>query len=339
MTFPQNIQKAIEHDNLCRKGDRVLVAVSGGPDSMTLLSVLYELKNLLGLRLAIAHLNHGLRKNSARDQIFVKNAAHNLELPFFTKTINALKEKRGDSPEEKAREARLKFLTQAAKKFKANAIALGHTQDDLAETTLMRVIRGTGLEGLQGILPKRKLYGVAFIRPLLHTSRKSIENYLKKEKIIFRIDETNKTRRYFRNKIRHDALPNLKKYNPQIKKALANLAYISGEDYRFLEARANAMFKKLAKQGCIQNKKAMLPLAFFKKTSPSLRRILVRSVLEHLRGNKRRLEFAHIEKVEDLVHRKPSGAMIELPDILVEKKSSFLFFKRKKTLILKRNTL
>ena len=82
------------------------------------------------------------------------------------------------------------------------------------------------MEGLQGILPKRKLYGTQFIRPLLHTSRKSIENYLKEEKIVYRIDETNKTKKYFRNKIRHEALPSLKKYNPQIKRALANLALI-----------------------------------------------------------------------------------------------------------------
>ena len=219
MTFIESIKNTCLTHKLLSRGDRIVVGVSGGPDSIALLYALEALHHDFGLQLFVAHLNHGLRPESIPEQAYVKELAKKLGLPLFTKTVHLQKIK--GSLEEKAREARIAFLVDTTKKVNAHAIALGHHQDDLAETILMRMIRGTGPMGIKCILPKRTIQGITFIRPLLETNRCAIEKFLKTRKIRFYVDASNLDTQFLRNKIRHHLIPLLEKnYNPSIKKTL-----------------------------------------------------------------------------------------------------------------------
>ena len=153
------VKKTIKKYNLIQKGDKIVVAVSGGPDSVALLYLLYSLRKDLKITLHIAHLDHSLRKDSYKDREFVEGLAQRLKLPITTSQINVKELAKKGSLEEIARNARLGFLFRVAQGIKADKIALGHSIDDQAETVLMRILRGTGLYGLAGILPKRNIAG------------------------------------------------------------------------------------------------------------------------------------------------------------------------------------
>lgn len=203
------VKKTISIYDMFSGGDKVLVGLSGGPDSVCLLYILKE----FGLKLYIAHLNHGFRgKESDGDQRFCEELGKRLGLPVFVKKVKIKKN------EESARNARYKFLEDTAKKIGANKIALGHNADDQAETVLMRLLRGAGARGLSGIPPIRGI----IIRPLINVWRKEILDYLKKRNIPYRIDSSNLGTDYFRNRIRHELIPYLSKYNPNIKNILRN---------------------------------------------------------------------------------------------------------------------
>lgn len=195
--------------NMFSGGDKVLVGLSGGPDSVCLL---YILKGL-GLKLYIAHLNHGLRAmESDRDQRFCEELGKRLGIPVYTKKIKVKKS------EEACRNARYRFLEETAKRVGAEKIAMGHNADDQAETVLMRLLRGAGVKGLSGIPPVRGL----IVRPLINVWRSEILDYLRKRKIPYRIDSTNLKTDFFRNRIRHELIPFLATYNPNIKNILRN---------------------------------------------------------------------------------------------------------------------
>jgi len=197
----EKILQTIKKFDMLSFNDRVLIGISGGPDSVTLLNVLLSFKKRYNLSVFIAHLDHMLRgKESDEDVNFVKNLAQELCLPCEVKSCNLteIAQKEHLTLEEAARKYRYKFYSETAKKFKTNKIALGHNADDQVETVLMRFLRGSGLEGLMGIPPVRG----KIIRPLIECSREEIEKYCKENKIEYRVDSSNKEVVYFRNKIR-----------------------------------------------------------------------------------------------------------------------------------------
>src|SRR3989338_10902693 len=159
MDLIQKVKKTICRCKMFHAGDKVIVAVSGGGDSVFLIHALSTLRHELGINLHIAHLNHLLRKSADKDLRFVEVLAEKLNLPCTTAKMKIPKYKKKSSLEERARDIRLRFLVRTAKKYGADAIVLGHTKNDLAETVLMRILRGTGLQGMRGILPKRKIHG------------------------------------------------------------------------------------------------------------------------------------------------------------------------------------
>lgn len=305
--------------------DRVVVGVSGGPDSVFLLYILNQLKHELGINILAAHANHGLRKNSAVDQRFVKKLTEAWQLPFITDTLKIKRNKSQSSIEELARNARFKFLISAAKNHRHNVIALGHTQNDLAETVLMRILRGTGLLGLRGILAKRKINGCWFVRPLLDIRRQDIEAFLKKNKIKFRTDPSNLKTDFSRNKIRLELLPLLAKdYNPDIRQTLANLANTITIDYDYLRLAGKGLAEKLFRVSG-HNKTISIKLSALLKLHPSMQRTLIRLAFEKLKGDTRRLTFAHIKEIESLILQRPSGSLVNLPHgVTIVKKASFL---------------
>ena len=300
-----------------------MIGVSGGPDSLALLYLLNSYKKDFRLSLHIAHLDHQLRSNSFRDKEFVENLAHKLNLPVTCAKINRRALSAKGSLEEIARNLRLGFLCKVAKKIKADKIALGHNLDDQAETILMRILRGTGLLGLSGILPKREISGCEVIRPLIETKRKEIERYLKKKKIKACIDRSNFQDIYFRNRIRNQLLPLLeKKYNKNIKIVLSSLANIASYDYDYL---IQAALRKLNKP------RKSIKLERYLSLHPAMQRLVLRLNIARLKGDTRRITFKHIQELEDLISNRPLNSIVDLPKgvSVVKKKNSLSFYRRK----------
>ncbi|MCX5906677.1 MAG: tRNA lysidine(34) synthetase TilS, partial [Deltaproteobacteria bacterium] len=221
----RNIRKTIQRFDMLQPGDRVVIGVSGGADSMTLLHILWELRSEYHLSLVVAHLDHGLRPEAAEDRSFVKKAASGLGVPFFSRKVDvgARCKEEHLNLQEAAREARYQFLAEIARDQKASRIALGHTADDQAESIIMRFLRGSGSRGLSGIPPVRE--GV-IIRPLIETWRSEIESFLRERKFSYRIDASNQSTHFLRNRVRHELLPVLQEYNPRVRQTLVQMAEI-----------------------------------------------------------------------------------------------------------------
>jgi tRNA(Ile)-lysidine synthase len=217
----------------------VLVACSGGPDSLALLHVLAEQARAFGLSLAVAHLDHGVRGARGRaDARFVAQAAEALGLPCTLGQIKA----GGPDDEASLRRKRHAFLARAARALACDAIALGHTADDQAETVLLRLVRGTGIAGLAAMRPRRG----RVVRPLLAASRADVRAYLADRGLVAREDETNRDARYRRNAIRAQILPRLAHLNPRIGPALAALAERAAELQDFVQAQAAQALEQCA---------------------------------------------------------------------------------------------
>jgi tRNA(Ile)-lysidine synthase len=212
------VLRTITRHALFERGDRVIVAVSGGPDSMALLHVLWEARERLGLTLEVAGVDHGLRPAAAGELDFVEARAAALELPFRRLPVEVTR--RGAGLQDAARRARLGALTALAAERGARRVALGHQADDQAETVLFRIVRGTGLGGLSGIPYRRE----PFVRPLLDVRRLELLRYLRRRSIPFVEDPSNSDLRFARARVRHRYLPMLAEENPRVAEALVALA-------------------------------------------------------------------------------------------------------------------
>ncbi len=305
----ENVRKAIRGTGVLRCGDTVIVGVSGGPDSVALLHILLSLRHELGLSLHVAHFNHGWRKSALTDQRFVQRLAGQWGLPCSCATLPGRLAKAAASREERGRWERLRFFQRLARKINARAIMLGHTQDDLAETVLMHILRGTGLQGMRGMLPYREIRGIRLIRPLLGCKKRDILAYLKRNGIRYRKDPTNQQSRFFRNRIRLELLPFLeKKYNPGIRGILANLADTVGADYDHLAGQARKIFRRLAK--CFpKNSAVRFNRKAFMRQPDAIKRMLIRLAVERLQSNMNRLTLTHMRAVEGML----VGSIIHLP--------------------------
>lgn len=327
-SFQCQVQHFIETHQLIKTGDTVIIGVSGGADSVALLSILNDLRHELGITLHIAHFNHKLRKSADTDQCFVEKLAKQFNVPI---TIGYWKHSKNSQEisEDLARQQRLKFFQTVLKKTQATSIALAHHMDDLAETILMRIVRGSGLQGMRGILPKRIIDGMTIIRPLLDVSREEINQYLHFKQLTFRTDPTNKKNIFFRNKIRLNLLPEIEKtYNPSIKKSLNNLANNVMIDYDFLEQTTQKSFNKISIN--ITKKSIELKLTSFKKEHLAIQRLLFRKSYEMLTGNSNQLTLTHMQEIEDLIQNRPIQSIIDLPqNIAIQKtESSVLIYKK-----------
>lgn len=319
MGLINKVRETIFRHSLLSKNDRVLVGVSGGPDSVALILALYSLRKEFKLNLSIAHLDHQLRKESKQDQEFVSALAKKLGLPFSFARVDIKRLAKKGSIEEIARQERLRFLFNIAKQAGADKIALGHNQDDQAETVLMRLIRGSGLYGLAAILPKRLIGKATLIRPLIEVTRSEIEAYLKKRRASFCRDATNRDTIYFRNRLRKQLIPELARtYNPRIKEALANLAETAGSDYAYLQgvaARALERVKTSQRIGSMRGGGAPISLDLnkFSRLHPAIARLTLRLAIQQLKGSMRRITFKHIKEIEDLIAQRPAGSLVNLP--------------------------
>jgi len=314
---------AIKRYSLLKKKDRVVLGVSGGPDSVAMLHLFSHIKREFKLYLVCVHLNHGLREEAGEEEIFVKRLADSLNIKFVSERKNVEGFYEGDSLEQVARNLRYDFFFKVANTLKIKKIALAHTKDDVVETVLMRVIRGSGIQGLRGILPLIKLKGKTFIRPLIEIEKEEIIEWLKEKKIEYRVDSSNFEERFFRNKIRLNILPLLKKLNPNIKNNLFNLARLSAWNYDFITKLAYKELEQLREE---EGKGFLiLNLERLKRLHPFLFLQVLRLAIEEVKGDTRRLDWRHFEKILEAITKK--NVIIDLPHLIVEIDASRLILK------------
>jgi tRNA(Ile)-lysidine synthase len=285
----KNVQNYVFQRGLFKENSKIIVGVSGGPDSVCLLDILFRLKDKYKLKIQVAHVNYGLRgKDSDSDEEHVRKIAKGYGFP-----ITVLKGMKINSQsEDELRNLRYGFFEKIRKESKFDLIAVAHTQNDQAETVLMRIMRGTGLWGLSAMKPKTG----KIIRPLLFLERKEVLKYLENNKLYFRIDKTNFDRTITRNRVRNALIPYLEKYfNSSIIKSLSVLAENVASDYEFIEISAQKQVKKLIKKkdGQIEFKNSQ-----FLKLYPAIQKEVLRQMIEEIRKDGlKNIESANFEEI------------------------------------------
>lgn len=303
------ILKTIQENSMFSVNDKVIVAVSGGPDSMCLLHVLNRIKDKLNIKIVAAHVNHCLRGDeSDKDEIYVKEFCSKLNIDFYSirVDINKLSKEKGISSEMAGRTARYKFFENIKNKVGAQKIAIAHNANDQAETILMRIMRGTGIAGIVGIKPVRD---EIFVRPLIKIVREEIEYYCEKEHINPRIDNTNLTNIYSRNKVRLELIPYIKKnFNEDIIMTLNRLSNTANVDNDYLEYISSQKYKLFCDE-----KKYEITIhknAFLEHEAIITR--IIRKAISYLLGNTYNFERKHILDIINLQLHK-TGTNLDLP--------------------------
>ncbi len=319
MDLHQRVWDFIESRELLGRDDRLVVAVSGGPDSLCLLHVLHRLAaQAFGLRLWVAHLDHGLRPEAAADGAFVRQQAEALGLPCQVghADTRAHAATHHQSIEEAARVVRYAFLAEAARAAGARHVAVAHTADDQAETVLMHFLRGSGLAGLRGMLPKteagswmsevgsqRSEVGDAvsdirpptsdlyLIRPLLTTTRAEVEAYCHAHGLEPRQDTTNQDTAFLRNRLRHAVLPLLEQVNPNLRAVLARTAEVLAGEHDVVQARLEAVWDEVAPPGLQSEGRVAFERSRWLALSVPEQRGLLRAAVVRLRRHLRDVDF------------------------------------------------
>ena len=313
------VREALERAGYSGGDTLIVVAVSGGSDSVALLHCLVGLSRSEGVRLHVAHLDHDFRGEEAvEDARFVGALANRLGLAATVeKTDPAVYQKdlKTSSFEEKARELRYSFLARIVQETGAAAITLGHTADDLAETVLMHILRGTGVHGLRGMVElstwrsrESSLEAVLF-RPFLDVTKGETSAYCRSHGIAYREDTGNLLRRFTRNKLRHELLPSLESYNPRIRDALMRLAGSASLEVDFLERELDKVWPTVAKR---EGDSIWLDSNSLMSLHPYMRRLVLRRSYQMATGDLRRLEEVHLKAMADFVGA-PSGKEMGLP--------------------------
>jgi tRNA(Ile)-lysidine synthase len=312
----QRVFDFVRQHNLLTARERLVVAVSGGADSVCLLHILVSLKKSLKIRLHIAHLNHQLRgAESGADAEYVAALARKLGIPatIERREVRGYQKQKRLSLEEAAREVRYRFLTEVAGATGARRVAVGHTQDDHIETIVMHLIRGAGTRGMRGLQPATEWPSkdgkLIVIRPLLEVSHQETEDYCRQHKLAPRLDASNLSLSPLRNRIRKQLLPLLRGYNPGIAEALLRTGRIAGDDIDFLDRETARLWNKIAQK---EGEAIILDRKKLDRLPPTLKRYLLRSGAERLLGSAKDIEMRHIEEMIALLDR-PAGKRLSLP--------------------------
>lgn len=332
-----HVLDAIQHYNMIEQGELVLVAVSGGPDSLALLHILNCLRSRLSFQLHVAHLEHGFRgRESLEEANWVQETAAAWGVPCTVahQDVPALAKERGLSAQEAGHLARKAFFFDLLKKLGAQKIALGHHADDQAETLLMHFLKGSGTRGLCGMLP----VNAPIIRPLLFLRRAEIEEYCREKGLEPRRDPSNNKDIYLRNRIRHRLIPVLStQYNPNLVDTLSKTARILWEEENYLQAAVKEKAESLI---ACSGKRVKLELQDWQNTHLAIQRRLIRLAYHTQAGGRELFEdtdngeqgaqglsFDHVEEIRRLILDKQVGKKVQLPGMVtVEKGYAELWF-------------
>lgn len=319
-SLEERVQRFVEREGLVQRGGVLLVAVSGGPDSVCLLHLLHRLREALGVDLHVGHLNHMLRgADAAADAHYVAEMAQRLGIAATVENrdVAAYRKEHRLSLEQAAREVRYDFYCEVARSIGASHVALGHTEDDQVETIVMHLVRGAGLTGLRGMQPRTvwqaKSGSVVLLRPLLEVTRAETEEYCRTHRLEPRMDFSNYSPAFLRNRLRHQVIPLLQSCNPNIGGTLLRTARAAADDLSYIEERVSLAWSGVVK---MQANGAMLDTEALLSLHPSLRRHLLRRVLGAVLGDVADIHWVHIDKMMDAL-AKPAGKRLSLPRGLV----------------------
>ena len=302
----QNFLDTIKENNLINKGDVIVVGVSGGPDSITLLTCLNKYKDYLDIKLICAHINHLIRKDSTEDEQFVENVCEKMGIKCYVKRaeVEKIAKEQKKGTEEVGRKIRYDFFNEVAEKENANKIAIAHNMNDNAETMLLNIVRGSGLTGLEGIQAQE--YG-KYIRPLINCTREDIEEYCTKNNLQPRIDSTNKENIYRRNIIRNKILPEIKELNPNIVQSLSNLSKIVKVQNTHIKNEVENIYNKI---GSPSLGKIELDLPEFQKLDLSVQQNLILYTISKALGSARNIEKVNVDDIIKMCKRNVGNKYI-----------------------------
>lgn len=285
----------IKRYNLIQSGDKVVLGVSGGPDSISMLNILNEIKEEWQFEIYVAHINHMIRKEANDDEKYVQQYCEKNNIQCFVKRVNVQEianiQKIGT--EEAGRNIRYEFFEEVLQKVGANKIAIAHNKNDKIETIVMNLLRGSGLSGLKGIEPIREQ---RIIRPLIECERQEIEQYCEQYKLEPRIDKTNFENDYTRNRIRNIVIPYIKnEFNPNIIETMDRLSQVATEESNYIELQVEKIYQKLLIER--SQKQIILKLKEFNQQEKVIKNRLILLVVRELMGSTQRIEKVHIEDI------------------------------------------
>ncbi len=320
----------IQKYNLIQRNDKVVIGVSGGPDSMTLLNVLNELKKELDIQIYVAHINHMLREEADSETRYVQDFCQKIGAECYIKKIHIEEEAKTQKigTELAGRNARYSFFEYVAQKVGANKIATAHNANDNAETVLMNLMRGSGISGLKGI---EKIREGKFIRPIIECTRKEIEAYCEEKKLNPKYDKTNAENIYTRNKVRNLLIPYIEKeFNPNIIESLNRLSTIAAKEDEYFHKNVDKLFKELQIVGDnIDTNMVVLNLKEFNKLDDVIKSRLILYTISKLLGSSQGIEKIHIEDIIKLCKNNIGNKYLTPnKNIKILVKKSKIFFMR-----------
>lgn len=315
----ETVMNNVSEYNLIEENDNIVAAVSGGHDSMAMVYALVEVRKSIDFNIIVAHVNHGVRGDEAkRDQEFVKNQAKKLGLEFTTRDVdmNGYAREHKITAEEAGRFLRYSFFREIIKEKGSGKIAVAHNRNDQAETLLMRIMRGTGIDGLKGMDFKSG----DVIRPLLDISRTDIEEYIEENHIETVLDKTNLVPIYSRNKVRLELIPYIKEnFNQNIVDTLWRLSQSSKLDVSYLDEVVEEKYKLVMKYESKHS--IILNRLVFAEENPSIKARLLRKSIEKIHGSMQGIGEVHISSLVELFDSNETGKKIDLPNDIVGKTS------------------
>lgn len=328
----QKVLETIRKYNLIEDGDKIVLGVSGGPDSICMLDNLREVKEeqIIKFEIYVAHINHMIREEAIDDEKYVQEYCKKYNIECFVKRADVQKiaSEKKIGTEEAGRKVRYDFFEEVLQKTESNKIAIAHNKNDKIETIIMHLLRGSGLSGLKGIEPIRDN---KYIRPLLECERTEIEQYCEDKKLNPRIDKTNFENEYTRNKIRNIVIPYIKKeFNPNIIQTLSRLSDLATDESNYIELQTQKAFEKIliAKE----KEQITLNLKEFNKQDKVIKNRLILYTTKELMGSTQGIEKIHIEDIIKLCQNNVGNKF------LTPNKNLKVLVKDKKIFFIKQNT-
>ena len=293
----QKVLETIKKYNLIEDGDKIVLGVSGGPDSISMLNILNEIKNeqIIKFEIYVAHINHMIREEAIDDEKYVEDYCNKKNIECYIKRVEVeqIANNQKIGTEEAGRNVRYDFFEEILQKTNSNKIAIAHNKNDKIETIIMHLLRGSGLSGLKGIEPIRDN---KYIRPLIECERQEIEQYCEKNQLNPRIDKTNFENEYTRNKIRNIVIPYIEKeFNPNILQTLSRLSDVATEESNYIESETQKIYQKILVEKT--DKQIALNLKEFNKQEKVIKNRLILLTIKQLMGSTQGIEKIHIEDI------------------------------------------